>query len=149
MTIKVAKIEDLPRILEIRYDAIIENSAQTYSPREIKILLQDANLAELREMILDQKLFIAYVEQQIVGLTGWKDLTLKHVYIDPKFERRGIASKLVMHTQQDYITRTKNNILKTGCVLYAVDFYQKQGFEIIHQVKDWDGSEYYQMEKKL
>lgn len=149
MNIKIPQIEDLPRLLEIRYDAFQANAAQSYTDTEVKTLIQDANLDELRAMIADKTLFVAYIDGKIAGLAGWKDNSLRHVYIDPVYERKGIAKALVLHAEQDYLRRTSSSVLKTGCVLYAVEFYKKLGYRVLQKATDWDGSGYYQLEKDL
>lgn len=73
-------------------------------------------------------------EDRIVGVMGFqpvKDVTLiRHAYILPDYQRRGIGTRLLQHLKQ--ITDTKRLLVGTWAdASWALDFYRKQGFILL------------------
>jgi len=90
-------------------------------------------LAEL-EREMKRMTFYGWEEKgELVGLMGIepvKDVTLiRHAYILPKWQKKGIGSKLLKHL----IDLVKSRRLLVGTwadVRWAIDFYQKHGFKL-------------------
>jgi ribosomal protein S18 acetylase RimI-like enzyme len=144
-----AEHADLPRLLEIRHAAFSAHAPLAYSKQEVETLLSDVDVAELRGMISNRQLFVARRAGTIVGLAGWKGANLRHVYVDPAYTRRGIASALLRHTEEDFRERTGAYEIKANVVLYAVPFYRANGYEIVGRATAWDGSAYLEMTMRL
>lgn len=71
---------------------------------------------------------------KIVGVMGYqpvKDVTLiRHAYVSPSYQKKGIGTKLLRHVRQ----MTKTRVLLVGTwedAGWAVSFYKKQGFKIM------------------
>jgi GNAT superfamily N-acetyltransferase len=71
---------------------------------------------------------------RIVGVIGFqpvKDVTLiRHAYVLPNYQRRGIGSKLLDHVKQ--MTKTRYLLVGTWAdATWAIQFYQKCGFKLM------------------
>jgi GNAT superfamily N-acetyltransferase len=140
---------DIPRLLEIRHAAFSRHAPSAYSAEEVQTLLADVDELELREMISRHQLFVACCAGQVVGLAGWKGQRLRHVYVDPKQTRRGIATKLVGRAEADFREQTNAGQILAGVALHAELFYRRIGYDLVGRRRAWDGSEYLEMVKKL
>ena len=149
MLIEPADAADVPRILEIRRAAFAEQAPSAYSPEEVATLLDDVDLAELRSMIMEDQLFVALVDQRIVGLAGWRGDRLRHVYVDPAHTGHHIGTQLVGRAEADFRARTGHAVIKAGVALHAEGFYRKIGYEVVGRAKAWDGSGYLEMTRHL
>ena len=140
---------DIPRLLEIRHAAFSAHVPAFYSEQEVQTLLDDVDESELAEMIDASQLFVARIEGAIVGLAGWKDDRIRHVYVAPGYERQGIGTQVLARAEDDFRNRTNADEVKAGVGLQAELFYVANGYELSRRLKDWDGSDYLEMTKKL
>lgn len=148
--INCAHTDDLPEILEVRYDALYESACEFYSSREVKLLLQDAGIEELRYMINKSLLFKAvHTDGTIVGSAGHYKGHLRHLYVRPDLQGYGIGKKLLNYTEQHFIKTSNTSVLQLGSALCSSGFYQKNGYTLVEETQDWDGSHYIKFEKKL
>lgn len=67
---------------------------------------------------------------RLVGVMGFqpvKDVTLiRHAYVLPDFQRKGVGSKLLAHLK--LMTKTKELLVGTWADAWAIKFYEKHGF---------------------
>ncbi len=79
--------------------------------------------------------FYGWVEDgKVAGTAGFQpvaDVTLiRHAYVLPDYQRKGIGAALLDHLKKR--TRTRRLLVGTWAAAYwAVGFYQKQGFELL------------------
>lgn len=79
--------------------------------------------------------FYGYVEDgKIAGVAGFQPVTnvtlIRHAYVLPEHQRKGIGSKLMDHVKT--LTRTRRLLVGTWAAAYwAVGFYQKYGFKLL------------------
>jgi ribosomal protein S18 acetylase RimI-like enzyme len=150
VTVEDARPDDVPRLLEIRHAAFARHAPAAYSPAEVATLLADVSQDELQEMIASRQLFVARTAARvIVGLAGWKGTQLRHVYVDPAYTRRGIATRLLGHVEADFRTRTGATRIEAGVALHAEPFYRARGYQLVRRAQAWDGSAYLEMTKGL
>jgi len=74
------------------------------------------------------------VNGELVGVMGFepiKDVTLiRHAYVLPRWQKQGIASKLLNHLKE--LVTTSRLLVGTWADAYrAIDFYQKHGFRLL------------------
>ncbi len=95
---------------------------EPYMPRE-----------ELAREMRSMTLFGWLENGRLVGVMGYqpvKDVTLiRHAYILPEFQRRGIGLKLLEHLRK--ITKTRMLLVGTWADAWAVEFYKKNGFKLM------------------
>ena len=78
-------------------------------------------------------------EGRLVGVMGRQDLgevtLIRHAYVDPAWQRRGIGKKLLIHLLTDL--RGPVLVGTWAAAHWAVDFYEKNGFILVtHQEKE-------------
>jgi ribosomal protein S18 acetylase RimI-like enzyme len=150
ITVEDARPDDVPRLLEIRRAAFARHAPAAYSPAEVATLLADVSEDELQAMIASRQLFVARTAARvIVGLAGWKGTQLRHVYVDPAYTRRGIATRLLGHVEADFRTRTGATRIEAGVALHAEPFYRARGYQLVRRAQAWDGSAYLEMTRTL
>lgn len=148
--INCAQTDDLPEILEVRYDALYKSACEFYNSREVKVLLQDAGLDELRHMINESLLFKAiHTDGTIAGTAGHYKGHLRHLYVRPDLQGYRIGKKLLNYTEQHFIESSNSSVLQLGSALCSKGFYQKNGYTLVEEAQDWDGSHYIKFEKRL
>jgi GNAT superfamily N-acetyltransferase len=79
----------------------------------------------------------------VIGFQPVKDITLvRHAYVLPEYQRKGIGTQLLNHVKQ--MTKTKQLLVGTWAdAIWAIQFYQKHGFELMSEKdellrKYWD-----------
>jgi ribosomal protein S18 acetylase RimI-like enzyme len=149
LNVRLCQLDDIAQILQIRRNTFLHFAPSSYSPQEVQNLLDDIQESELREMVANKSFFVAEIDNQIVGCGGWLDESVRHMYVSPKMTQKGIGSKLLETLENDYQEQTNNSSIKAGVIVYARVFYEKNGYEIIQEDIDWDGSRFYRMRKNL
>jgi N-acetylglutamate synthase-like GNAT family acetyltransferase len=78
-------------------------------------------------------------EKRLVGVMGRQDrgevMLIRHAYVDPSWQRRGIGKKLLNHL----LTDISGPVLvgTWAAAHWAVDFYEKNGFILVtHEEKE-------------
>ena len=131
----------------MRYAALSTSAPSVYSPREIVELLDGLDLDELRAMVKHPQLFVAETDGLIVGCASRRGKHLRHLYVAPDSQRRGLGSRLVRHAESDFQDRTSAAELHVGSVLYARGFCERLGYELV--TKERPGSEPFHMKKRF
>ena len=123
MIIREAKIEDTAQIQIVR-NSVKENT------------LSDPNLVtdkDCEEFIsVRGKGWVCEIDQEIVGfaIADLKENNIWALFLDPKFERKGIGQKLHQAMLDWYFTQTKDNVwLGTAFNTRAEKFYRKAGWK--------------------
>ena len=83
---------------------------------------------------MDEMTFLAYEENGILGVVGYQpviDVTLvRHLYLLPEYQRRGIGKKLLEHVI--HMAKTRRILVGAwGAAAWAIKFYEKNGFELL------------------
>jgi len=90
--------------------------------------------SELRHEMAGMIFFGWHEEGKVVGVIGFqsvKDVTLvRHAYVLPEYQRKGIGTRLLNHVKQ--LTKTKHLLVGTWAdAAWAIQFYQKHGFKLM------------------
>jgi GNAT superfamily N-acetyltransferase len=101
---------------------------------------------ELRREMAGMTFFGRREEGKVVGVIGLqhvKDVTLvRHMYVLPEYQRKGIGTELLNHVKQ--MTKTRCLLVGTWADnFWAIKFYQKYGFNLMPEKdgllkKYWD-----------
>ena len=145
MLIRVAEAGDIEVVETLRCAALSTSAPSVYSPREVVELLDSLDVDELCAMVKDRQLFVAETDGLIVGCAGWRGRHLRHVYVAPDSERRGLGTRLATRAESDFRDRTSAAEIRVASVLYARGFYEKLGYELVTQERS--GSEPFRMKK--
>ncbi len=144
-----ADAADVPRLLAIRRAAFAAQAPAAYSAREVATLLADVDPAELTALAAAGQLFAARAGDAVVGVAGWQGDRLRHVYVDPAWTRRGIATALLHRVEAEMRERAGVRAIRAGVALHAELFYRANGYEVVRRATAWDGSAYLEMVKRL
>src|SRR5687767_10882045 len=87
--IRLARVEDIPRILEIRHQTFSHFAPSAYSQAEVQLLLDDVDPSEFERMVEQASLFVAEDGAVVLGCGGWLLDALRHMYVSPESTRRG------------------------------------------------------------
>jgi len=96
---------------------------EPYMPRE-----------ELQREMSGMTFFGWKEKRRLIGVMGFqpiKDVTLiRHAYVLPDCQRKGVGTKLLNHLQ--HMTGTRHLLVGTWAdATWAIEFYQKQGFKLM------------------
>lgn len=150
MQIRLARREDIPRILEIRHHTFSHFAPSAYSQAEVQLLLDDVDPSEFVRMVEQASLFVAEDGVVVLGCGGWLLDALRHMYVSPESTRTGIGSALLRVVEPDFLARSGHDVIRAGVILYARTFYEKNGYEFVSMAADpRDGSAFYIMRKNL
>ncbi|MEP7080700.1 MAG: GNAT family N-acetyltransferase [Ginsengibacter sp.] len=123
MNIREAKIDDIKQIQVVR-NSVTENT------------LSDPNLVtdeDCKEFITVRgKGWVCEIENQIVGfaIADLKENNIWALFLNPKFEKRGIGQQLHKAMLDWYFTQTKTKVwLGTAFNTRAEHFYRKAGWK--------------------
>lgn len=109
------------------------------------LLLEADPEREVVEKYINQStIFVAKEAENIVGVLAIMKLDsteacqyeLMNVSVDPLFQRKGIATKLIEHASQWVMEKTKKQVdsvvlyVKTGDISPALQLYKDNGFEV-------------------
>jgi len=136
--IRKLSLSDFDSILEV-----INDAAKAYKGVIPKDRWKEPYMPadELRGEIEAGVIFYGWVEDELIvgvmGIQAVKDTTLiRHSYVLPKYQRRGIGGKLLKHLIN--LAYTPEILVGTWAdVTWAISFYEKNGFELLsHEEKD-------------
>ena len=125
MTIREAKIDDISQIQIVRNSVLVN----TLSNPD---LVTDADCEEF--IIKRGKGWVCEIEDHIVGfaIADLKENNIWALFLDPKFEKKGIGQQLHKTMLDWYFTQTKETVwLGTAFNTRAEKFYRKAGWKEI------------------
>ena len=136
--IRKLSLPDFDSILEV-----INDAAQAYKGVIPKDRWKEPYMSsdELRKEIEAGVLFYGWFEDELIvgvmGIQAVKDTTLiRHSYVLPKYQRRGIGGKLLKHLI--LLAETPEILVGTWeDVPWAIRFYEEHGFRLVsHEEKE-------------
>jgi ribosomal protein S18 acetylase RimI-like enzyme len=140
---------DLTRCLNIRHDAFAYQAPSTYTIGEVRALLDRDEAEGMSQMIADGQLFVAKYARELVGLGAWRGKNVYNLYVDARYMRRGIGTKLLVAIEDQFQELTTHETLCVDAAMYTKPFYQSQGYELIREAVSSDGLAYLEMQKRL
>ena len=116
---------------------------------QVATLLDDVDETELVRMIEREQLFVAEQDGAVVGSAGWWRGALRHCYVEPAQGRQGIGSRLVHQAESDFAARSKASDITLSAVVYAIEFFRSNGYDVVSRSTAWDGSDVVAMRKRI
>ncbi|MEI2759890.1 MAG: GNAT family N-acetyltransferase [Bacteroidia bacterium] len=123
MIIREANIEDIKQIQHVR-NSVTENTLSNPN------VVADEDCEEF--ITIRGKGWVCEINKQIIGfaIADLKESNIWALFLDPKFERRGIGQKLHQTMLDWYFTQTKVTVwLGTASNTRAEKFYRKAGWK--------------------
>lgn len=147
MIVAEAQSGDLPAIEGLRRETFSHFAPHHYSSVEVENLLADFNADEAAKMIEEQAFFVVRDADRIIACAAWHGSEVRHVYVAPLLAGQGLGRRVLLHAERDFHRRTGLGQMRASVIVYARGFYEKNGYLVLSQEKDWDGSAYYKMMK--
>ena len=124
--IRPARPEDVRPALDLAIRVYRIYSAPLYEPRAVEYFPNKRRDEKRIREFMDGKylMFIVWDGEQLVGMVAQRGESVSHLYVDPDYHRRGIATKL-MDTLIAAMGVPKVTLDSSP---HAVPFYLKYGF---------------------
>lgn len=92
-----------------------------------------ANVAFVREVLPQARLFVKEAEGEIVGFLGLKETYIAGVFVREDFQKQGIGKELLNQVKAEMKERSLAVYQKNQG---AIQFYLTQGFQIVLEQRD-------------
>ncbi|MBD3355433.1 GNAT family N-acetyltransferase [Candidatus Woesearchaeota archaeon] len=134
MRIRKFRKEDAKKASYMVRKSITKSLPEVYNKKVIEFLHKKNTPAEIIRKSKEVDYFVAQKESCIIGIIGLKDNEVKKFFVNPRYFRKGIGTKLLKRVEKE---AKKRNIkkLKVHGSLFAEKFYKKKGFKEIKRVK--------------
>lgn len=125
--IRLAKVEDRAEILQLQSSSLRVLASKDYGPEEIESLVR----SQAKARFYSEVIFVAICQEKIVGFASLliHKYQIGGVYVHPEFSRQGIGSRLLEVVENTAIEKGYKS-LSVLSSLTAIDFYQKQGYQM-------------------
>ena len=140
--VRILKIEELERALELIYNVFMEFEAPDFSEQGIKKFVEFLDFKSIKNMIDDNnlRLWACYDREKIVGVVATRQVShIVLLFVDKNYHRKGIGRKLF----ETVLSTVKNNLnikeITINSSPYAVEFYHRLGFQDTDLEKTVDG----------
>ena len=120
----------------------VRRYVESYDPR-------GKTLADIRKRFAKTPLcFVAVNGSRIVGVVRGVENRLVNLFVDARFHRRGVATRLIKRFEK-ICQKTDITDIVLRASLYAVPFYQSMGYTKITGVRNFHGLKVQPMKKRL
>ena len=147
--IRKAAEDDWESAMELAFRVFLKYEAEEYGPEGVRNFAQFVTDEDLKKMFLvgEYLMFVAEAEGKLVGLISLRSGNhISLLFVDEKYHRKGIGTRLVKHLQEYMLQNTEQQKLTVFAAPYGVPFYHKTGFVDIGKLTRKDGIVYTPME---
>ena len=131
VTIRLAKPQDRSTIVKIQLEALKVLAAKDYTPKQLSVILKNKSKPRKSYEII----FIAEIARQPVGFASlvYPFNTIGAVFVDPKFCRLGIGTKLLQRLEEEAI-KYQVTLLWVNSSLNGRTFYRANGYSSVRKI---------------
>lgn len=128
--IRLARLEDLDRVIELQTQSLKILGSANYSPQQIQALVTGQAAWRGR----DEVLFLAESAGQLVGFSGLstQNQQITAVYTHPQFARQGVGTQVLQALETAAIEKRYRSLWVISS-LTAVNFYQARGYKLLRK----------------
>ena len=105
------------------------------------LLLADEELKMIEKYLYRGEMFALYDDslKSVCVVTQESDdvCELKNIATFEKWQGKGYGSKLLNHIFSHYKGKYKTMLVGTGDISWIIEFYQKNGFQLSHRIKNF------------
>lgn len=153
MTIRPAKISDLPAIQSLFIETIKSTCKKDYGDDQIRCWASSVkNIARWEEKLIKQYFLVAELDKKIIGFASLENGSyLDFMYVSKDHLRKGIATTLYNQIENEAKNKG-SNFIDSDVSITAKPFFQKMGFLLLKETQNLiDGVEIinYKMRKEL
>ena len=129
-SVRAASVADAEDISRVIVRALRETNAKDYSPDVIARVEQSYSPAALANLMSQRKVFVATIEQQIVGTASLDGKVVRTLFVTPEMQGRGVG-KLLMAVVERTAREDGVEVLAVQSSVTAEQFYLKVGFKAV------------------
>jgi len=129
-TVRKATEDDVPAIVAVHRDTVVEVNSKTYPPATIEEWLAEITEDNVRGQFDNSIWIVAEDKGKVVGF-GQYSLDAGEIYqinVPPDLAGKGYGRAIYDHIENDFIAHKAHKI-SLNSTLNAVDFYKKMGFK--------------------
>ncbi|VEU80082.1 GNAT family N-acetyltransferase [Haploplasma axanthum] len=119
--------KDIPNILNLWLETNLE--AHSFIDNAYFV----SNVNNVKEELSDAIVYVYEENEEIIGFIGLEDNYIAGIFIDSKYQGKGIGNELLSKVKEIDENLTLKVYAKNE---KALNFYKKQGFIIVHEVLD-------------
>lgn len=130
MVIRRFKKQDAEEVSKIIKKNLIRKNNLVYPPKTIEVLLNDTNSENLIKKSKTRNYFVAIENEEILGIGGYEKDDIHTFFVNPKYHRKGIGSKLLVKILEE-AKKQGINTINCASTPHAESFYKSFGFKRI------------------
>lgn len=137
INIKTADKKDIPEIITLYKETVINVNSKDYPPEHIKVWAEGAENIERWEKAIDEQYFIlAYIENILAGFGSIaQDGYLDFLYVSKDHQRMGAAKTLLAEIERKAVEQ-KNKRIYSHVSKTAKGFFEKYGYACEKEIED-------------
>jgi putative acetyltransferase len=127
--VRRATADDAAAIALVHAAAIRGLASTHYEPAQISAWSADKQPDRYRRALAaGERMFVATVNGSVIGFAACQDDEVRAVYVDPRYIRRGIGTRLLATVEDEALARGAR-VLRLEASLNAVAFYSLRGYK--------------------
>lgn len=129
--------DDIPAIISLYRDTVININSKDYSPEQIKVWAGSAeNTDRWQKAIAEQFFILAFIENSLAGFGSLAaDGYLDFLYVSKDHQRMGVAESLLRKIEQK-AEEQKNTQIYSHVSKTARGFFEKYGYACEKEIED-------------
>ena len=148
LRIRGFQYEDAQKVSYLIRKALTDVNSRDYPQDVIQFMVESYSPRRIIEKSSNRLTYVAVDYDQILGTVSLEDNIISALFVNPRFHRRGIGTKLMMHVES--VTRKRGHrSVRLGSSITAYEFYKKRGYIAIGEEYSEKLGKFIMMEKDL
>ncbi|MFA5855880.1 MAG: GNAT family N-acetyltransferase [Candidatus Pacearchaeota archaeon] len=151
MKLKMASLQDLETIFNLRKDTIINVNGKKLPKKHIDYLLKLNSKEKILEKIKNKHLYVAIENNEIIGTIEYFNNEISGFYIRSNLVGKGFGKKMIK-SMENKAKKEGSDEVHIICNISSAGFYEKNGYKIKEEksVKEiGENEKIYFLEKKI
>ncbi len=121
---------DLEEVINLFKQTVKNINIQDYEDNQIQAWLSNLDYVKWQESLLNHISFLAFINNELVGFADMtEDGYLDRLYVSYKYQKQGIASKLLNKLEKEVKVKTYT----TFSSITAKNFFLKKGYTVVYE----------------
>ena len=141
LVIRPMQASDTTRMQELHTACLRRLCAQDYSDEQIEGWLAGRTPEGYIKMVEahGERMFVATLDDDVVGFASWKDIELCSLYVDPGHNGKGIGRALHQACDND-ASALRRRIIRVDSTLTGRSFYERLGYRLTRRTFHRNGA---------